>query len=259
MLAPLPLLAQSPSERDAQLIDYLKFANGAVPIAISGDGARLGATFEHAVRIIDGDSANFTFVNRAGADTATEFTYQLPAATTFDRFAVPDIRETPSPNQTFARLVEVHGSPTSADGGYTLLASAALTTHATPGQVTEIPVSARVPVRWIKLRLVGGINVATPLSFFEFSDIVGNGRQDAAALVDHFRGAWQGRGATEGTDAYNQGLSERRAQAVVADLARRGLPASRVRAAGIGEARPIAGNNDENGRSMNRRVEVHCR
>jgi outer membrane protein OmpA-like peptidoglycan-associated protein len=69
----------------------------------------------------------------------------------------------------------------------------------------------------------------------------------------------EGHTSSEGTDAYNQGLSERRAQAVVADLARRGLPASRVRAAGIGEARPIAGNNDENGRSMNRRVEVHCR
>ena len=69
----------------------------------------------------------------------------------------------------------------------------------------------------------------------------------------------EGHTSSEGGTTYNQRLSERRAQAVVADLIQRGIAASRLSALGIGEARPIASNNDENGRSLNRRVEVHCK
>ena len=53
-------------------------------------------------------------------------------------------------------------------------------------------------------------------------------------------------------------LSLRRAQAVAAELVRRGLAADRVRAVGLGSTRPIAGNDDEYGRALNRRIEVRC-
>ncbi|MCC7259133.1 MAG: OmpA family protein [Gammaproteobacteria bacterium] len=69
----------------------------------------------------------------------------------------------------------------------------------------------------------------------------------------------EGHTSSEGSNEYNQALSERRAQAVVADLARRGIAAARLTAIGVGEVRPIMSNNDENGRAMNRRVEVVCR
>ena len=59
--------------------------------------------------------------------------------------------------------------------------------------------------------------------------------------------------------SYNLGLSQRRAAAVVTELVRRGIPAGRLSAVGAGEKQPIATNNDESGRSLNRRVEVHCR
>ena len=62
-----------------------------------------------------------------------------------------------------------------------------------------------------------------------------------------------------GTDAYNQKLSERRAQAVKNYLALRGIPAERIHTAGYGEARPIASNASVQGRSQNRRVEVKIR
>jgi outer membrane protein OmpA-like peptidoglycan-associated protein len=68
----------------------------------------------------------------------------------------------------------------------------------------------------------------------------------------------EGHTSSEGTEDYNLRLSERRAQAVVADLVSRGLAGARVSAAGLGESRPIASNNDESGRSLNRRVEVKC-
>jgi OOP family OmpA-OmpF porin len=68
----------------------------------------------------------------------------------------------------------------------------------------------------------------------------------------------EGHTSSEGSDEYNLRLSDLRARAVVADLAARGLAKSRLSAVGVGESRPIATNNDENGRSLNRRVEVRC-
>jgi outer membrane protein OmpA-like peptidoglycan-associated protein len=59
-----------------------------------------------------------------------------------------------------------------------------------------------------------------------------------------------------GNDLYNQGLSERRANAVGAYLARHGVAADRISAAGLGENSPVADNNTPAGRQENRRVEV---
>ncbi|MBI4517662.1 MAG: OmpA family protein [Deltaproteobacteria bacterium] len=381
----------------AERIDYLTFAQGAVPIRVGGAGAKQGANFEHAVRVIDGDATSFSIVSKATAGTDTEFVYMLPAPTTFDRFAVPGILETPSPSTTFTRLVEVHGSATGPDEGFTLLSSATLHTHRKRGQVTELTVAWKRPVRWVKVRLVGGIEMLRPEMSLEFSEIIGNGTQESPPLAEYFTGAWRGAGvklemkqagplvsgcydnsgdlkgtvsgnilqatgvdrsdgvqstfilsvvddgtirgvrstnkgpfrlytgptaasgaasickdppaprlgcgsiihgirfafdsaeiqpasepvlaelfkglksdpsgaiiieghtSSEGSDSYNQELSERRARAVVEDLVRRGVAANRISAAGLGERRPIAGNNDESGRSLNRRVEVRCR
>jgi outer membrane protein OmpA-like peptidoglycan-associated protein len=278
-----------------------------------------------------------------------------------------------------------------------MLASATLQTHKTRGLLTELTIAAKLPVRWVKIRLIGGINVLTATSSFEFSEIIGNGAQQAPELATGFNGVWrtqanrlaltqrgpvvsgcydrsgdltgtvtgnilratgvdrsdktpsqfilsvaadgslrgvrssnrspfrlytaapapagtavecgnpappalgcgsivhgitfafdaaeirpesaavleelfrglqsatsasiviEGHTSSEGTDAYNQDLSERRARAVVADLVRRGLARNRLSATGLGERQPIATNNDESGRSLNRRVEVKCK
>jgi outer membrane protein OmpA-like peptidoglycan-associated protein len=58
------------------------------------------------------------------------------------------------------------------------------------------------------------------------------------------------------SDAYNQGLSERRAASVVQWLAAHGVAASRLASAGFGESRPAADNATAAGRQQNRRVEV---
>ncbi|MFY2765472.1 OmpA family protein [Arenimonas sp. MALMAid1274] len=61
---------------------------------------------------------------------------------------------------------------------------------------------------------------------------------------------------SEGGDAYNQSLSEQRAASVVAWLTGKGIDAQRLRAEGLGEARPVADNATEAGRALNRRVEL---
>jgi len=61
---------------------------------------------------------------------------------------------------------------------------------------------------------------------------------------------------SRGTDAYNQDLSERRAQSVVNFLTRQGIMPERLYWQGHGETQPIASNETESGRQMNRRVEL---
>ena len=61
-----------------------------------------------------------------------------------------------------------------------------------------------------------------------------------------------------GSDAYNQQLSERRAQAVANYLTYRGVPQARIATKGFGEDPNyfVASNDTEEGRAMNRRVEI---
>ncbi|MFH1831060.1 MAG: OmpA family protein, partial [Pseudomonadota bacterium] len=58
-----------------------------------------------------------------------------------------------------------------------------------------------------------------------------------------------------GSDAYNQGLSERRANSVRNYLIQKGIEPDRLVAEGYGESRPIADNNTVKGRARNRRTE----
>ena len=59
-----------------------------------------------------------------------------------------------------------------------------------------------------------------------------------------------------GSDAYNQGLSERRASAVADYLVTRGVQSARLGTRGFCETQPVAPNDSEEGRAENRRVEI---
>jgi OOP family OmpA-OmpF porin len=59
-----------------------------------------------------------------------------------------------------------------------------------------------------------------------------------------------------GTEAYNQRLSERRANAVRSYMVSQGIDASRITARGYGESHPVADNKTAEGRAKNRRVEI---
>lgn len=61
---------------------------------------------------------------------------------------------------------------------------------------------------------------------------------------------------SQGDDAYNMGLSQRRANSASAYLQSQGVPASRITTAGRGESEPVASNDTEAGKAQNRRVEI---
>ena len=66
----------------------------------------------------------------------------------------------------------------------------------------------------------------------------------------------QGHTDSVGSDAYNQKLSVRRAEAVKAYLVGKGVDAKRVYTEGKGEKQPVATNKTAAGRAQNRRVEI---
>jgi outer membrane protein OmpA-like peptidoglycan-associated protein len=76
-------------------------------------------------------------------------------------------------------------------------------------------------------------------------------RQYNQTLVDVY-----GHTDSDGSDAYNQGLSERRAASVADYLSMRGVESARLATRGFGETQPIAGNDTPEGKAENRRVEV---
>lgn len=61
---------------------------------------------------------------------------------------------------------------------------------------------------------------------------------------------------SSGSDAYNQKLSQRRAESVRTYLVGQGIAATRIEARGLGESNPVADNGTPEGRAENRRVEI---
>jgi OmpA-OmpF porin, OOP family len=63
---------------------------------------------------------------------------------------------------------------------------------------------------------------------------------------------------SKGSDAYNMKLGQRRATAVKAYLAKKGIAAGDMTAKSMGESQPVATNKTDQGRAQNRRVEVRA-
>ncbi len=76
----------------------------------------------------------------------------------------------------------------------------------------------------------------------------------AANQCKSFKVLVEGHTDSEGSDDYNQWLSEQRASSVVAYLADNGVEISRMTAKGFGESQPIATNDTPEGRAANRRI-----
>ncbi|MBW2524176.1 MAG: OmpA family protein [Deltaproteobacteria bacterium] len=80
----------------------------------------------------------------------------------------------------------------------------------------------------------------------------------ATALKDQGNPTIVVEGHTDATGSrrMNMNLSQRRAEAVRTHLISRGIPASQIKAVGVGPDRPVADNRSADGRANNRRVEI---
>lgn len=114
-------------------------------------------------------------------------------------------------------------------------------------------------------RVGEGIQVtfASGLLFDFDSDVVrseaATNLRNLAASLDKYPGSdllIVGHTDNVGTDSYNLGLSERRAQSAATYLVTQGVDRSRLSSRGLGETEPVAPNDTDADRSRNRRVEV---
>lgn len=83
----------------------------------------------------------------------------------------------------------------------------------------------------------------------QIGDILAKYPEDRIVVVGHTDNT--------GSDAFNQRLSENRANAVKVQLLSRGVPAENITVMGMGESQPVASNDVPEGRAKNRRVELN--
>ncbi len=111
------------------------------------------------------------------------------------------------------------------------------------------------------------ITMSAAILFGFDSDVLSN---DGMAIIDERIGKYRGRvkrtldvevtGHTDSTgpEAYNQKLSERRAQSVANYIDKQSdVPHSEIKVTGKGESEPVASNDTREGRAVNRRVVIH--
>ncbi len=89
-----------------------------------------------------------------------------------------------------------------------------------------------------------------PLSFTGIQDFINMMNQSPSMMVEI-----GGHTDSLGPEEYNQMLSQRRANAVKKYLERLGVDGKRINAVGYGESRPVAPNDSQEGRRLNRRTE----
>ena len=122
---------------------------------------------------------------------------------------------------------------------------------ACPGTPRGAPVDARGC--WV----VKGLRFAHDSSEI---DVKGEAALDEVATVlrnnPKLRVQLDGHTDADGTDAYNEGLSQRRAEAARKYLASHGIDQDRLAARGFGESQPAADNSTSAGKATNRRTEV---
>jgi outer membrane protein OmpA-like peptidoglycan-associated protein len=117
--------------------------------------------------------------------------------------------------------------------------------------------AVKADTRGTVITLSGGVLFATgQATILPGAQVQLNQVADALKTQAEHHFTVEGHTDNQGTDAINNDLANRRANAVRDYLVVRGVAAEAITAQGIGSTRPVADNRTTEGRAMNRRVEI---
>jgi outer membrane protein OmpA-like peptidoglycan-associated protein len=152
---------------------------------------------------------------------------------------------TPTATHQFARA-----------GNYTVRLTVDDGRGGTDTTTSTVAVIRRVVLQEQKGRVLFDFDKATlkPAAEQELASVVQELRENPTLRIELV-----GHADSTGSEAYNLGLSKRRAEAVRNFLVRQGIAANRIQLSWKGELEPIAPNTTEEGRAQNRRVEATIR
>ncbi len=116
---------------------------------------------------------------------------------------------------------------------------------------TLVNVDGSLLIRLTSLKFASGSSKITPKAY----DLLGK-LKNALAIYSDRKARIEGHTDSMGDVKVNQKISLKRAEAVRDFLIAAGIDASKLKALGYGEVRPIASNEFDKGRAMNRRIDV---
>lgn len=161
------------------------------------------------------------------------------------------------PDTPAGAKVDARGCPLDSDGDGIPDAMDKCPTVPAPGTVDGCPPKAEEAASPPKKLVLEGVNFDNDSARLR-ADATATLDQTAATLKEWGEVKIEVAGHTDSvsSDAYNEKLSQRRAEAVRAYLIGKGIAAERLSAKGYGESQPIADNDSAEGRAKNRRVEL---
>ena len=176
-----------------------------------------------------------------------------PAPVDSDQDGIPDARDK-CPGTPLGTVVDAIGCPPAPPKPAP--APVAKPTPAPPPPPPPAPVPAPVQKEIITLNLTFDYDKAAikPEMLPVLEQALKILKDDSAAIF-----LVMGHTCSLGADAYNQKLSERRAMSVKNWLTANGVAANRLEEIGYGEAKPKYDNKTDEGRKLNRRVEIQTR
>lgn len=173
-------------ELAAERRDLLGWAEGAFTVRVPKPPRS-----EAAVVALDGLKATTTIGVPRHAPLPHEFVVELPALTTFESFAVPELGEFGPAKGKHVKTVEIEGSTEGAEAGFSPLIRFEIEIEKKAPQ--EFPVTVPKPVRWLKIRLLDRYTPQTSdVDGVLFSELMGYGKQEPrTAKPDAFTGVWK--------------------------------------------------------------------
>jgi len=124
----------------------------------------------------------------------------------------------------------------------------------------DTPIELKVDKDGCPMKVTINLNV---LFDFDKADVKPKYHSEIKRVADYMnaypweKATLEGHTDSKGTDAYNEKLSQRRVDAIKKYLVEKfGISADRLKAVGYGESKPIATNDTDEGRQLNRRVQA---